>query len=1458
MALSSLTVEARGLDGVPYRVNVNGGGTNLTNSNQTPQQFLRIQGGEPEDRGLNPIWPKRLRLFMLDVDLDPLFGKPDRSVPVEAYDISGSSDTLVYEGFMITDFFGDAPFAAENIVELQALDGLGTLENDGLDQIYSEEDTFVSYVDAITRILGTLYLMRVEFGTDWYPSEGNLSSSDNPLAETGFNPNNYREDRPDGGWDNQLSVLKDLCRSEGLVIRQVERSDGAKWHVRQRDALNSDGTIKVWEYDNGATLVDGPKALDRSQTISVPDGDIRQKHSRDFVRRRQAVEVTHDHTEIDQLVTNSGFESGIEEWVLVQDSETSVSVEDHSGSPVTPDPTSENQKFLAITNDTTTYNDRRLVAYQPLGELTGIVGSYRIDLSFEVFYTKDQLQELRLKSTTEGNDYYTTTTRTDVRTDRVLKGENEIPVQPITSPIPSGSVLPIIKPDDKENDKTVGLITTSERVDAGGEVIRGEVSTTVEGSDLQVAFIEWLKDSTVAIETPTFVQSSSSGRTWKTLELFAPAVAKDGTVLDGELEFQFTPELYYYTTNRYDNIQVKISAETGAIGETVTRATVQEFGKTEAQKARLFSGPTAQNLARVKGDGFKPVSWGLGSGGGDLSLAELNARQRLRYWRNHNAKWTVTTADRDGSLRLTGDELVTFDGDLYTVHSIEYDPAAGETRATLIRWKDQGTSGIELQTVLEQSGEQAASGSTGGSSATGGGSSVTGWDEIPSKPFTTVDDGSSGTLSTSSDELSVTSENVASALSHSPGLADGIQQAVREDGSATDAALVTEQAVRKEVDLTTVSVDLGDDDSTEITPLSQISVTGDADNIFSGGDETNELEIAVGQQWPNADKLDGYEGSDLAALAEDETVTGQYTFSEEIQADLGLTSSDDLMPDQGYAHSIGSSTDKWLTLDVAELRVSTLVAEKELATVGGRQLVGTANELAEAVAAADASIVVKYNNLESGDFIRLEGGGKVEFMKVTSSASGTGPYTYDVDRDLDGTGKNAWDQGDGLFSTSQGEGFIDLYAEHSFTDAGQSTIAGPTIEFREQGAGGYADVSERAAVGNLHDTYGYTSDTYGIAAGDPDNDYFTADPSGIEFVDGQTNTVTAQLNSQIFSVGPNQNLKYDAAAGRLSVGDWTVNQTDIRSLPASGDAGLILSTDLEMGRFQEFGASLRATSDMTDSTAGPFVELFVEDAGSFGLYAEDGSGNAVFGLGSSPAGVNRSEDFFINGSLVIDDTITADEIDVEDFWATDATVKNSLTMGSSGEIVDDVTPPNYRFSSKGIELRATDTTRAEAREITWRKPDLSSAIQGEMYVHNDEMVFSMYSSGGNDARTIMTAYNYGYGVTPGAGDNKARIELFGDQDGGNEINMILTGNGSKLNIRNTDVGGVVFDFDPFDWSMGFKKVYNFDSVPGGSPPSPTDGLKLYAKDELTGNDVPYLWFITENGTQYRVDATPIT
>jgi hypothetical protein len=64
-------------------------------------------------------------------------------------------------------------------------------------------------------------------------------------------------------------------------------------------------------------------------------------------------------------------------------------------------------------------------------------------------------------------------------------------------------------------------------------------------------------------------------------------------------------------------------------------------------------------------------------------------------------------------------------------------------------------------------------------------------------------------------------------------------------------------------------------------------------------------------------------------------------------------------------------------------------------------------------------------------------------MLVTSGYSGSGPYTYTVERDLDGTGRNLWYAGDAILNTGKGgDGFIDLYSVSGLADA---SAFGPTI-----------------------------------------------------------------------------------------------------------------------------------------------------------------------------------------------------------------------------------------------------------------------------------------------------------------------------------------------------------------------------------------------------------------------------
>lgn len=233
--------------------------------------------------------------------------------------------------------------------------------------------------------------------------------------------------------------------------------------------------------------------------------------------------------------------------------------------------------------------------------------------------------------------------------------------------------------------------------------------------------------------------------------------------------------------------------------------------------------------------------------------------------------------------------------------------------------------------------------------------------------------------------------------------------------------------------------------------------------------------------------------------------TGNLTLDPTGDVVIGADGSD-VLPASGYAYNIGSLTTKFLTLHAAELWVQTLVAQDTLATIGGRILVAPTTELTAALGSAigDTTITVKHNSLASGDRIYLEANGSVEFMAVTSTAGGSaGAYTYSVTRDLDGSGRNAWNAGDAVLNTgTTGEGFIDIYSTRG-VKAG--TEIGPTLVGNVRNSTTYNDWSPRWAAGNLNGLYGYGSDTYGFAAGNPSDTYFTIDASnGFQIYDGAT------------------------------------------------------------------------------------------------------------------------------------------------------------------------------------------------------------------------------------------------------------------------------------------------------------------------------------------------------------------
>lgn len=226
----------------------------------------------------------------------------------------------------------------------------------------------------------------------------------------------------------------------------------------------------------------------------------------------------------------------------------------------------------------------------------------------------------------------------------------------------------------------------------------------------------------------------------------------------------------------------------------------------------------------------------------------------------------------------------------------------------------------------------------------------------------------------------------------------------------------------------------------------------------------------------------------------------------------------DVLPATGYNLNIGAINRKYLTVHAAELWVETLVAQNTIATIGGRILVGPTTTLIADVDTAQTTIDVKHNNLANGDRVYLEADGKVEFMAVTSGATGiSGGYRYSVTRNLDGTGANDWFAGDAVFNTGQaGNGFIDLYSLRGVKAASQ---VGPTIVGNVRNSATFNDWTEHWAIGNLNGLYGYGVDTYGVAVGkySATTSWLAADATnGVRIMRGSTALGQWQVDGDLF------------------------------------------------------------------------------------------------------------------------------------------------------------------------------------------------------------------------------------------------------------------------------------------------------------------------------------------------------
>lgn len=496
----------------------------------------------------------------------------------------------------------------------------------------------------------------------------------------------------------------------------------------------------------------------------------------------------------------------------------------------------------------------------------------------------------------------------------------------------------------------------------------------------------------------------------------------------------------------------------------------------------------------------------------------------------------------------------------------------------------------------------------------------------------------------------------------------------------------------------------------------------------------------------------------------------------------------DILPETNYDLNLGSPSKKYLTLHAAELWVETLVAQDTIATIGGRILVGPTTVLTSDISAVATTILVKHNEMAVGDRIYMEAAGSVEFMAVTAGPTGTGPYSYTVTRNLDGSGANAWSAGDAVFNTgTTGDGFIDLY---SVRGVKAGTEIGPTIVGNVRASATYNDWSPRWAIGNLNGLYGYGVTTYGAAFGVPSAAWIKIDPTnGIRIGHNVTDKIVLDASGNASFTG-----SITAASG--TVGGWTIgastltggnatlNSTGKLTLGTSNDVINIDAADAtyrlaighatyasapfrvtKAGVLTATGATITGTVTATAGAIGGFdigADYIRDAANSFGLASTVTGGDDVrFWAGNTFA--NRATAPFRlteAGALVATSATITGAI-----TATSGAIDGPLTMsGASSSIAIGATPPTSATVGTGLWLDRNSLVAltADVQKAVFSSSGIQVIGQGSFQAKNAAgvplNVFTLAAASGVTESVLEN--------TAGAAGTDGRITIkASDQDG---------------------------------------------------------------------------------------------
>lgn len=662
-------------------------------------RFIDIQAGQSDHVRIEPMWPKDLVLSVLrTAPVEQLTDAAEDEVKVSVTRDDTSDE--IFRGYLVPRRYEDEPFLPyEDEVTLTFDEGIPILKGESAGDFSFADDYQVKLVEIVRESLDAIYqtALPIEVAMRWWPNSSALTSSDLPLEYTWMDPDNFREERPDGDdWLTQFEVLKNILQAFGMVCRQVERGGELRWHLRCPYAINGSGEVPLWLLQpSGSSTYQGEVSLLTDITSKVNDGELRREHGRTFEQGRQETRLLHDHESDLNYVREGGFEEVGYYWNNIA---AGASFNSHSTDNRTPEGSVENQRFALISYDSDSGG----------GSL-----NYQLEQEFEVVLPDDK-SSLRLQweqwqspfvPSTVGDDM---AARTAIEltdgTDRLgfyatevlyqfEAGETRLRVDPLADTIYEGQRLPIFTgagPWSIEDVRT--HLEVQETTEKESTTVQCELQNSVQPGDF--LGIPSFGDSHSMNYFPAYLLvPGEEHNEWQQATVQFALTDDNGNAVDPEsltirLGFEEEDHDIGVLEWLFDNVTLQPQRNGTGLDETLSSVKTDGTGENDEITTRVGSGPSEDNTARIFGQGFWDSRFPIVS-------ADLSANEFV-------VEGDATSDFTDGEVIFA--RKAGINNGRFTITSLAYSSTADETTIGVqgLQLQDAGPGGFIVQGLQSQ------------------------------------------------------------------------------------------------------------------------------------------------------------------------------------------------------------------------------------------------------------------------------------------------------------------------------------------------------------------------------------------------------------------------------------------------------------------------------------------------------------------------------------------------------------------------------------------------------------------------------------------------------------------------------------------------------------------------------------------------------------------------------------